>query len=110
MRADPLRHTCLAEGHPELAFRALHPSSSPLPSKRTPVGIHMRREALVGVGLAVDALIERLVALHPKDVDVTDALDALSLCALLITTRGSGVFVGQTELDEHGAPQRICVG
>ena len=110
LRADPTRHACIAEGHPELAFRALHASASPLPSKRTPEGVHMRREALVGLGLAVDALIKPLLASHPKDVDVTDALDALALCSLLTTTRGRVSFVGQTVLDEHGAPQRVCVG
>jgi hypothetical protein len=70
----------------------------------------MRREALVGLGLAVDALIKPLLASHPKDVDITDALDALALCSLLTTTRGRVSFVGQTDLDEHGAPQRVCVG
>jgi predicted RNase H-like nuclease len=110
LRADSTRHACIAEGHPELAFRALHASASPLPSKRTPEGIQLRRDALAGVGVAVDALIEPFLASHPKDVDVTDALDALALCALLTTTRGRVSFVGQTDLDEHGAPQRICVG
>jgi predicted RNase H-like nuclease len=100
----------MAEGHPELAFRALHATASPLPSKRTPEGIHMRMEALVGLGLAVDALIKPLLASHPKDVDITDALDALALCSLLTTRRGRVSFVGQTDLDEHGAPQRVCVG
>jgi predicted RNase H-like nuclease len=110
LRSDPSRHTYIAEGHPELAFRALHPSASSLPSKRTPLGLQLRREALDFLGLSVESIARELVASHPKSVDMTDAYDALSLCAILIRTLGKVSFVGDGSIDEYGAPERICVG
>ena len=110
LRSDPSRHTYIAEGHPELAFRALHASRSPLPSKRTSIGLLQRREALTSLGTHVESLANKLAASKPKELDITDAYDALSLCALLKRFDGRVSFIGDGGLDEYGAPERICIG
>jgi predicted RNase H-like nuclease len=110
LSSTPSRHTHIAEGHPELAFTALNSSRTPLPSKRTPLGLQLRGEAIAFMGAHVEALVRDFSASHPRFVDATDSYDALSLCALLLRTRGEVSFVGDGSVDELNAPERICIG
>lgn len=111
VRADPARHDHIAEGHPELAFRALHPASWPLPPKREPEGQALR-ESIISEALGIQGaeVSRELISRHKGEADMTDAYDALSLCALLVLTHGHVRFVGDESFDDYGAPQRICVG
>lgn len=108
LRSDLTRHTFIAEGHPELAFLALRGASSPLPPKRTALGMNARRETLTFLGPHIETLLRDFVISNSKDVDYTDAYDALSLCALLARAKGKVSFVGDGSVDEYGAPERIC--
>lgn len=111
LRADPTRHNHVAEGHPELAFKALSPASWPLPPKRETQGRSLR-ESLLSEALGTPAaeVAREFLSRHRGDADFTDAYDALSLCALLVFTGGNVHFLGDGSLDEQGAPQRICFG
>lgn len=108
LRSDITRHTFIAEGHPELAFLALRGASSPLPPKRTALGMNARRETLTFLGPHIETLLRDFVTSNSTDVDYTDAYDALSLCALLARAKGKVSFVGDGSVDEYGAPERIC--
>lgn len=111
LRAEAARHNHVAEGHPELAFRAIAPASWPLPPKRTAEGRFFRESVLSeALGPPAAEAAREFISRHRGDADITDAYDALSLCALLAATQGNVQFVGDESLDEYGAPQRICVG
>jgi predicted RNase H-like nuclease len=111
LRAEPTRHAQIAEGHPELAFKALSSASWPLPSKRSPTGQELRQALLSeALGISAAETAREFVSNHRGQADITDAYDALSLCALLVINRGNVLFVGDGSLDEYGAPLRICIG
>jgi hypothetical protein len=58
----------------------------------------------------VEKLVIEFTTSHARVVDVTDAYDALALCALLLRAHGAVSFVGDGSVDELGAPERICIG
>ena len=110
-RAVPTRHEFIAEAHPELAFKALAPNSWPLAPKRSPEGLATRREILSrALNVSVEQIALDFLSKHPKQLDQTDVYDAMSLCAILVASRGAVSFVGSEEVDEFGAPLRICIG
>jgi predicted RNase H-like nuclease len=110
MQADQSRHEYIAEGHPELAFRALSNPSLNITPKRTPEGKQIRREILSGMHACLDTLVQCFLQKHKHGVDVTDAFDAIALCMLLARSHGRVSFVGDGSIDDSGAPQRICIG
>src|SRR4051794_25160789 len=99
----PVHHDRVVESHPELAFLRL--TGQPLASKRSPLGITQRLDAVA----AEWPDVRSLVAKAPAPAAVDDALDALA-CA--VTARrwltGGAIVLGDGSTDSHAHPMRIA--